>query len=172
MVGELDYEKGLKRNGCVLCWDNKLIPFEKSYIQDLLKDLYQFCKPHYGYAFQRDFKKGPGYYPWGIEAGNITDKEGEKIARWSNTGLAGPDDSDYQPHMIRDIYPLNFLSPQHLGAKIGLQTLQQWIQDNPTRGTLEELLPNFWCWSVDIENIDSVQNDLKPHNLLIAHMPY
>lgn len=162
----------VKKNGIVFCWDDTLIPWENSYIKTLLKDTYEFCKPQYGYAFQRDFKKGPGYYPWGVGTGsNISWEEGEEIMNWSNVGL-GATHSKYQPQMIRDVYPLNFLSPQHFKAQIGTQTLEQWIQSDPTRGSLEELLPDFWCWSVEPQNIDSVKEALKPHNLLIAHMEF
>ena len=172
MAGELDYSRGLKKNSCILCWDDKLVPWERIYMKDLVKDLCNFLKPQYGYAFQREFKKGPIFYSWGTESGKISDQESNEIMQWGITGLAGPDDPDYRTHMIRDIYPLNFLSPQHLEAQIGSHTLQQWIEENPMRGTLEELLPDFWCWSVESQNIESVKESLKPHNILIAHMNF
>lgn len=176
MAGELDYERGFKKNGCVLCWDNKLVPWDSLYIKSLLKDFYEFFKPKYGYAFQREFEKGPGYYPWGVIAGlehsAAEKKKRQEITNWRITGLADESDPDYQPHMIRDVYLLNFLSPQHLKAPIGGQTLDQWILEDPARGSLEELIAHFWCWSVGPQNIESVKEALKPHNLLIAHMTF
>jgi len=176
MAGDLDYARGFKKNSCVLCWDDKLIPWDTSYIKDLVKDLHQFCNPKYGYAFQREFKKGPGFYPGGVISGldhsDETKKERQEITNWGITGLADESDPDYQPHMIRDVYPLNFLSPQHLKAQIGDQALEQWIKSDSTRGSLEELLPNFWCWSVEAAHIESIKEALKPHNILIAHMDF
>ncbi len=173
MAGELDYERGFKKNSLVLCWDDQIISWENSYIKDLLKDLYQFCKPQYGYAFQREFEKGPICYPGGVIVGiDDLDKEAQEITNWSIFKRIDSNSPDYQPHMIRDVYPLNFLSPQHLKAPIGDQTLEQWILDDPVRGSLEELLPDFWCWSVDKQNIETVKEALKPHNLLIAHMDF
>ncbi|NCP62835.1 MAG: hypothetical protein GW748_06630 [Alphaproteobacteria bacterium] len=173
MAGAMDCEDSFKENTCKLCWDEQIIPWENAYIKNLAKDLYQFCKPKYGYAFQREFEKGPIYYSGGIIAGvdYSQKKERQEITNW---GIVGQNEkhSKYQPHMIRDVYPLNFLSPQHLKAKIGSQTLQEWIQSDPSHGSLEKLLPDFWCWSVDEKHIESVKEDLKPHNFLIAHMEF
>lgn len=165
----------LKESTCFLCWDDQVVPWEIPYIQKLIKDLHQFLKPQYGYAFQREFKKGPSMYQLGVIMGlpynDETKKERQQVTNWGNVGL-GATHSKYKPHMIRDVYPLNFLSPQHLDAKIFSQTLKQWILADATRGTLEELLPNFWSWSVDPSHIDKVKKDLIPHHILIAHMDF
>jgi len=171
MVGKINYEGDFKERSCVFCWDDQIIPWENYYIKKLVKDLCLFLKPQYGYAFQREFKKGPGTYPWGTEVGKISDQESKEIMYWGNVGL-GPTHSKYQSYMQRDVYPLNFLSPQHLEAIIGSQTLHQWILDDPSRGTLEELLPNFWSWAVDSSNLDKVKTELIPNDLLIAHMNF
>ncbi len=162
-----------KKSFCVFCWDDHLIPWENNYIKALVEDLCQFLNPQYGYAFQREFKKGPSYYTGGTLMGiDSFGQEAQQITNWGITGLADEDDPDYQPHMIRDVYPLNFLSPQHLNAPIGSQTLQHWILADPSHGTLEELLPNFWSWAVDPHHIEDLKTALKPHNLLIAHMTF
>lgn len=108
----------------------------------------------------------------GLDHNDETKEEIQEITNWGITGLADENDPDYQPHMIRDVYRLNFLSPQHLKAQIGPQTLEQWIRSDLTRGTLEELLPNFWSWSVEAQNIETIKKALKPHNLLIAYMTF
>ncbi|MDP4840325.1 MAG: hypothetical protein NWR43_01930 [Alphaproteobacteria bacterium] len=171
MSSDISVENGFKRSECLFCWDDQIVPWDDSYIKKILKDVLHFFKAKYGYAFQRKFDLGPSLYPAGVISGlDYGRKERKEITNWDNLGLL--EHSLYQPHMIRDVYPLNFLSPQHLKAPIGDQTLEQWIQEDPSRGTLEELLPNFWCWSVDKQNINSVKVALKPHNLLIAHMDF
>tara|TARA_R110002095_G_scaffold179414_1_gene156869 strand:+ start:451 stop:1257 length:807 start_codon:yes stop_codon:yes gene_type:complete len=172
MASHLDMDKNYKGTACTFCWGDQVVPWGSTYIKTLVKDLLNFIKPAYGYAFQREFKKGPIFYPAGIESGKISDQEGAELRNWRVTGRSPDDDPDYQPHMIRDVYPLNFLSPQHLKAPVGDQTLEQWIKSDSTRGTLEEILPDFWCWSVDPQNIEPVKESLKPHNLLIAHMTF
>ena len=173
MAGELDYARGFKKNSCVLCWDDQIIPWENSYIKDLAKVLYQFSEPQYGYGFQREFKKGPICYPGGVIAGiDDLDREAQEITNWSISKRIDPKDPCYQPHMIRDVYPLNFLSPRHLKAKIGSQTLQEWIKSAPSHGSLEKILPDFWCWSVESKHIEELKKALKPHNLLIAHLEF
>ncbi len=174
MSAWIHFDECIKDSFCVFSWDDQLIPWDNIYINDLVKDLCQFLKPQYGYAFQRDFKKGPGFYPGGIIVGldhdDETKEERQEITNWGITGLADENDPDYEPHMIRDVYPLNFLSPQHLKAPIGSQTLQQWIQSDPSHGTLEEILPDFWSWAVDPQYIEDLKTTLLPHNFLIAHM--
>jgi hypothetical protein len=161
-----------KGNVCTFCWDDQILPWDEDYIQSLAKDLCQFFKPKYGYAFQRKFKHGPIYYPSGVGAHDGRDviswEEGGEIANWGNVGLREHD--DYKPEMLRDVYPLNFLSAQHLEGIVESKPLKQWILEDLHRGELNEVLPGFWSWSVASESIEPVREVLKKHNLLIAHL--
>ena len=169
----LDCHRDFKRNVCHLCWDDSILPATKDLLKELVKKIESFCKPKYGYFFQMPFGKGPLLYADGSLLGNhFTDKERSEINNWNITGLADLDDPDYKPHMIRDIYPFNFLSPQHLKGDIGDITLEQWILKDPSHGTLEEIAPNFWCWSVEEENIQKIREALRPQNVIIAFMDF
>lgn len=170
MSGSIDYDGWCNENCVTLCWDNKLVTWQGDYIKSLVKDICKFCKPQYGYAFQREFKKGPVFHPLGIGTGsNVSWEEGYEIARWRTVGL-NAQHSQYKPYMVRDVYRLNFLSQQHLDGSIGSQTLQNWIQADKKHGTLEQLLPKLWCWSVLEDNIEAIKRSLIPHKLLIAHL--
>ena len=70
----------------VLCFDNKIVPFEQSIINKLTRDLAELCGAKYGYFYQRAFSKNPGSYPRGIISGlEYGNPEREKIARWGNS---------------------------------------------------------------------------------------
>jgi hypothetical protein len=162
----------MKGNVCTFCWDDQILPWDEEYIQSLAQDLCQFFKPQYGYAFQRKFKHGPIFYSSGIGAEDgrdrITLEESKEIGRWGIIGIG--EHSKYRSEMLRDIYPLNFLSAQHLDGIVEGKSLKQWILDDLQRGSLEEVCPGFWSWSVAPASIDPVREVLKKHNLLIAHL--
>ena len=98
----------------------------------------------------------------------MDDPEGDEIANWGIIGL--DEDTRYKPYMIRDVYRLNFLSSEHLNAPVAGTTLQQWIKADSKHGTLENMTPDFYSWSVDEQHIGHIKEGLKPHNILIAHL--
>ncbi len=162
-----------KQNSVVLSWDNKIASLDKEQIITLVKKLYVLCNPQYGYTYQRNYMKGPECYAWGTQSGlkdhiEADQIERKEIWRWNIIGRLG--NPLYKPHMIRDVYPMNFLSRQHLDGPVGSQTLEQWILSDSARGAIEEVVPDFWCWSVPEENIDVVRQTLIPYDILIAHL--
>lgn len=166
-------EAELKENTIVFSWGDRLLPWQKDIFLKLVKDLSAFFEHSYGYVFQRSFKMGPIFYPFGVITGfSFKQKfpEEDQITAWSNIGTLKH--SKYKPHFIRDVYRLNFLSPQHLDGPVAGGTLRDWIKASPERGTLEPVVGDLWCWEVEEENIPKVREDLKPHNILIAFMDY
>ena len=151
----------------VLCWDDQIIKFNRDYLEILVKDLYSYLKPAYGYGYQREFRYGPSFYPFGMTGGNTASiEEKNQIAKWQieYTGSHG----SYQAGMLRDIYPINFLSKPHLIQKIGTQTLQDWIESTPEHGSLNNLNNHLWSWWVPEDQIVVVREDLRSTGLLIC----
>ncbi|OJW51790.1 MAG: hypothetical protein BGO67_07045 [Alphaproteobacteria bacterium 41-28] len=156
------------RDTLVLCWDDQIIRFERGYLETLAKDLYTYLQPAYGYGYQREFRQGPTFYPFGVLSGiDAFSEEAKQITQWSIE--YGRSDGNYRIGMFRDIYPINFLSKPHLDQKIGNQTLQCWIESSPQHGELHTLINNkLWSWWIPEDNIATVREELKPMGLLIC----
>src|SRR3546814_162337 len=91
------------------CWDNVIVKFERFYLEKLTTDLYQYFEPLYGYAYQRDFNKGPSFYPLGVLSGiDSFSEEAQQITKWDNeySYIGGK----YKTGMLREVYPFNLLS--------------------------------------------------------------
>lgn len=149
----------------LIYWDDKIVPFSRPYCHQLIKDLSCFLKPKYGYCFQRLFKHGPLWYPFGIGSGNISDQESRELSNW---GLKYRKEEYCKTGDFRDIYPLNILSQPHLDRMIDNQRLEDWILSDAQRGELEKLEDDLWSWWIPKENILSVRNALAPTGLLIS----
>ncbi len=152
----------------VVCWDNQIAPFTKEYCQQLINDICAFLKPRYGYAFQRLFKQGPSFYPFGIIGGdNLRNKEEEaKLIKWNNEYVMS--DGSYKTGDLRDIYPLNILSEAHLKRTINGHPFKEWIEATPQRGTLERITDTLWTWWVEPDQIDSIRKALAPSGIILC----
>jgi hypothetical protein len=152
----------------ILCFDDQIVEFNRDVMSKLAHDLSGFFGAKYGYAYQRKFSPGPLFYPYGVLGGNdiIPDKEEDDITRWGLT-YKYPD-SGYHLGLLRDIYPYNFISQAHFDEKVGDQTLREWIDKDPARGTLTQLSDTLWSWQVDAEQTESVRAALAPTGIIIC----
>jgi hypothetical protein len=152
----------------VLCWDDQIIKFGKEYLETLAKNLYAYFEPAYGYGYQREFRYGPTFYPFGVLSGiDAFSEEAKQITQWSIQ--YGRSDGSYKTGMFRDIYPINFLSKSHLTQKVGNTTLQNWIESSPQHGDLHALVNDkLWSWWIPEDKIAAVREELKPTGLIIC----
>jgi hypothetical protein len=152
----------------VLCFDDQIVGFDQNIMHTLARDLSSFFGARYGYAYQRKFSQGPDFYPDGVIGGNdtISDEEENQITRWGNHYSMSP--RKYKTGQLRDIYPYNFISQAHFDEKVGDQTLREWIEKDPIRGTLAQVTDTLWSWQVDASHIESVRAALAPTGIIIC----
>ena len=155
---------------CTLVLDNTLVPLDVNVWDEIAKNIATFLKPRYGYGFQRIFKKGPAWYPWGTigRTGNtiVSDQEANLITRWSNSYRS--QNGNYHTGDLRDIYPLNVLSAAHNERIVDGKSLFDWIKADTNHGTLAQLADNLWSWWVEESQIDAVRTALKPTGILLC----
>ncbi|HQS85135.1 MAG TPA: hypothetical protein PLY23_09640 [Alphaproteobacteria bacterium] len=163
----LDISPHKKMNTLVLACDNQLFPFKNDSINKTTKELANFFNPSYGYAYQRLFKLGPTWYPFGtIQGLEWGDKEEDAITKWLDEYRMS--DGKYKSGDLRDIYPMNFLSKTHQNLKIDSLPFFEWIKADSKRGSLTELKESLWAWWVEPDNISYVREVLRPLGWMLA----
>ncbi len=166
----IDIDSNSNVTSCVFTLDNALIAFDVAVWNQLTQKLANFFQPSYGYGFQRSFKKGPKWYPFGVigTSGNvrISDQEEDLINCWNQAYHMGND--KYSTGDLRDIYPLNVLSSAHNQRMVDGVVLFDWINADSNRGTLTKLSENLWSWWVKDEQIDLVRSALKPTGIVLC----
>lgn len=93
----------------------------------------------------------------------------EEIAKW--THAKGESEKLGLPvnDLLRDIFPLNFVNPHHLSMQVKGQTLKDWIENDPKRGSLKPLIEGrLWSWTVPENHIQALRKVLGPERLLIS----
>jgi hypothetical protein len=100
----------------------------------------------------------------------LTPAQEDAINKWG-AAIRGCGDylNDEISHYLRDIYPLNFLNPRHLAMRVKGQSLKDWIESDPKRGSLKSLIANrLWVWQVPENRVQSVRSVLGKERLLIS----
>lgn len=125
----------------------------------------------YGYVISRPLLQGPVFFAHGVVAGlgYSSDEwdQAEKITRWSDE-LRGERRYSHDG-LLRDVFPVNFLSVAHLQAPVGDQTLAEWIADG-SRGLLAEIGGGLSSWTLNPEQIPDVRDELVRAGKLIAYL--
>lgn len=128
----------------------------------------------YGYAFLMPMEKSPPTYERGLLFGPSSKRgpqtQENEISKWGSARRGCGDYLDDEiSHYLRDIYPLNFLNPHHLTMQIKGQSLKDWIEAAPKRGTLKPLIEGkLWAWTVPENRIQAIRKVLGPERLLIS----
>lgn len=140
---------------------------------ELMKNVSQFCDYEYGIGFERRYVWGPDMYCGGtIYTGSrleVSDFERNQIGAWMRK-YALPS-GKYQVGDFRDIYSYNMLTEPHLIRQVGSKSLKDWILSNPAHGTLEKVTDRHWLWSIDPEQIPTIQEALEPTGILLCYKP-
>ena len=141
--------------------------FDIKLINHLVKDLSRITTSKYGYAYQRDFTKGPLWYPRGVISGlEYGNPERKLITKWANAYYYK---RIYNTGDFRDIYPINIISQEHLDSKIEGQRLEDWVIENPSHGIIEKLDQNLYSWQLQHEEIKIVQKKMQELGLLLSY---
>lgn len=154
-----------------LCFPDTQQPFHKGVISSYLTHLLSFGDFKYGICYQRPYNMGPADYAGGVisTSGRIelSKQDRKKISTWSHEYTF--DDGSYRTGLLRDVYPFNILIDTHLNEKVGTQTLKEWIDLDPTHGTLDKLTDTHWLWSIDPVHIPAAQEALQEAGLLLCY---
>lgn len=148
----------------ILALDDQRILQTISFVADLMS-------PAYGYGYLLDNEYGPGFHAVGIgfrRGGKdrllpgLPDSERERNARWSNRRATA-----LPAGILRDVFPLNYLTEIHADKLIGGKLLFDWITASPSHGTLKTLRGGAWLWTVPEESCLSIGDEFKAAGLLI-----
>lgn len=141
---------------------------------NLVTEIQQFGSFSYGYVFQMPMEKSPTTYERGLLFGTpstgLSVTQENEISKWGSARRGCGDYLDDEiSHYLRDVFPLNFLNPHHLAMQVKGQSLKDWIEADPKRGSLRPLIEGkLWTWSVPENRIQAIRKVLGPARLLIS----
>ncbi len=137
----------------------------------------------YGIGYLRLISLGPTYYSSGVgyraadDATSKVDKvEEREMARWGSERMDMIVQEKLAPfrHLdgfLRDVYPFNVLTAQHLQRIVFGQPLGEWIASNSEHGQLREVADGVWTWVLSDSQLPAVRDALITQGLLIAKVP-
>lgn len=137
-----------------------MFPLAQSMIREL--------KPEYGIGYTRLLNEGPDLYAVGIGVGDgLGQSESEREealrrARWSDA----MSEHLWDQGLLRDVYPWNFLTQPHLSRAVKELTLQQWITQEPERGTLQQVGEGVLMWNVPLARIADIRKELQDNDVI------
>jgi hypothetical protein len=143
-----------------------ILPIARTVAEDL--------KPAYGIGFRMEHRLGPEFYVEGIGygteilSGEAYD-EACNIARWGDMGIVK---QVYRDGLLRDVYPWNFLTQPHLIKPVGGFSLQEWIQRDPRRGSLNALCDRVSLWEVAESDIPDIRRALRQADVIFDWQKY
>lgn len=148
-----------------LVFDDNIAPFNAQLINKLIQDFGILVGARYGYFYQRDFNKGPIFYPIGILGGSSSsdDPDCKYIGKW---GRVYRTSEKYKTGDLRDIYRINVISAAHLDRIIFGNRFEEWINSDPGHGSLTKLADNLWSWYV--EDVDLVREKLRDTGMILC----
>ena len=163
---DLDVRESKKNHTMVLCFDDQIVSFQKDHLEQLCTDLASFLKPRYGYGYQREFKKGPTWYPFGVCVGlGWDDPEADLLTEWAKKYHTN---NRYQTGDLRDIYPMNLLSEAHKNHVVDGKPFFEWICEDPQRGRLTSLTEDLWTWWIESDSIAMIRESLGSTGWVIS----
>jgi hypothetical protein len=125
----------------------------------------------YGFGYVLDAAYGPRFHAAGIIYARQADwgkvpplpqDEEKRCSRWfyqrEDILAAG---------LLRDVYPLNYLTEIHSSKSLDGTPLFDWIARDPARGTLTQVRPGVWLWRVPEDRCKEVGERLQAAGLLI-----
>jgi hypothetical protein len=120
-------------------------------------------RPAYGIGFKRELRLGPVMYALGVCQGlgvGLTGEayeEARNISRWCDMGMVK---QVYREGLLRDVCPWNFLTQPQLHRPVGGKSLEQWIGQDRSRGSLSPVVENVVLWEVEESRIPELRRSL------------
>lgn len=147
------------------------IPGEK--ILTVAKSVLTCLAPSYGIGYRRERSCGATIYAiglcQGLGYGPEVREEGDRISAWGHTAMP---DRVWEKGLLRDVFPWNFFTAPQLAAQIDGVPLRQWIEQDPRRGTVAELVPDTMLWEVPDDRIPEVRDALDEAGLIFDMAKY
>lgn len=124
----------------------------------------------YGYSYVLDAPYGPDFHVVGVGFGSpktrqvplLPESDKERGSRWFNQH-----EQAIPQGILRDVFPVNYLTEIHSTKKIGGRLLFDWITQDSSRGVLTEVKPNGWLWRVPEERCLEIGKQFESAGLLI-----
>ncbi|MEN9224661.1 MAG: hypothetical protein Q6M54_04235, partial [Thermostichus sp. DRC_bins_24] len=91
------------------------------------------------------------------QASNAKGEERERLYKWDDYAI---EHALYNQGQLRDIYPFNFLNSSQLEMPVDGIPLSDWIQQDPSRGSLEPMNERLTLWRVEEQNIPAIREVL------------
>ncbi|MBN9565617.1 MAG: hypothetical protein J0G29_05955, partial [Alphaproteobacteria bacterium] len=137
----------IRANNLSLYVNNAIMDPGWEYVEELATRFLPFLPCRYGIGYQWKQSWSPSFYAVGILGGlqpigtPEADYARDMISRWfHNYG----DPKYWRTGMLRDVYPLNFLSQAHLANQVEGMPFDQWVASDLARGTLNPLTDSMW----------------------------
>jgi hypothetical protein len=134
----------------------------------------------YGHAFLRPISLGPVMYAYdlmysvGVEGANdVRRAEERQVNLWREERLDlvvqnKPAAFRHLLGMLRDVFPMNVLTPAHVRHQVFGKTLAEWIMSSEVRGHLQEVSKEVWVWILPRRDLANVRLALKSCGMLIS----
>jgi hypothetical protein len=159
------------RRSSVFSVSDRVTPNGIDDMLDLADLVLPIVAPRYGFVVPLDMTRSAIFYSVGIPYNEPSTEERERQIAWRGVmALRYTDKTRYQRALtrkMRDVYPLNLLTKNHLDQPVDGMSLQSWIEAR-SMGTLTRMKQGIWVWRLSPEQITSARSRLLGHGLLHA----
>jgi hypothetical protein len=150
-----------------------LIPTSAALIP-IAKEVAEACLIRYGYSYVIDKYYGPFFHAVGMffrhafrkDLPPLEGTERKRTGDWSRAS-----DEVKISGVLRDVFPLNFLSEVHRRVIIEGVPLFDWISQDESRGRLEQIIPTLWAWQVPEDKCIEFGDLFESAGLLVPPPP-
>lgn len=131
----------------------------------------KILKPGYGFSLTMPSSCGPMFWALGMifsyagERSSWSQEEGDNVCRW-----AGQAHVEQTSGVLRDVYPVNYLTEVHLNRQIGGIPLRRSIEADVSRGTMDTK-GSISVWRVNERSINGIRAELDDVGLLFRLPP-
>jgi hypothetical protein len=152
----------------LLACSESILPFSKPDWLELIQEMLKLSAAAYGVGYVRPASLGPVPYALGIAEGlGFSGAEYEEATLISTWGYSGMPERVYEAGLLRDVYPLNALSPSHLAKSVAGMPLRSWIEEaNGKRGTLKSTTRDRWIWDLRGRELETLRAQLRANGCL------
>ncbi len=157
-----------KKTYCYVIFCPSLLSIGHNRLLQIANQFIELVQPSYGIGFKRFGRWGPSFFALGLGFGDYPKEESRRIINFRETTW----DKRYLKGNLGGIFPWNFLTTPQLSARVGNQSLEDWIQGKPNRGTLQKLTDAMVLWAVPDEDIAEVYQALWEAEVVFDYERY
>lgn len=117
----------------------------------------------FGFALSQPTEKKPEFYVLGLDDGNLTTEEQERLNKWHGSP------PEIRLQKIRDVYPFNVVSDAQLKAQISVsKTLEDIIREDCSSSLSYVEDSQLWLWKVQADGLSRLREKLVHAGVLIT----